>query len=61
MIEIQSVKKNLEDLTKKDVKDMSQEEIFFWGEQFAKKEKEEALRKLILEQLEIKEAKDIIE
>ena len=47
--------------TKEELNELSQAEIFFWAEQFGLKEKEEALRKLMLEQLEIKEAKGIIE
>lgn len=51
----------LEDLTVEYVKSLSQDEIFYWGEQFAKKEREDALRKLMLDQLELKEASEIIE
>jgi len=47
--------------TKEEINELSQAEIFFWAEQFGLKEKEEALRNLMLEQLEIKEAKDIIQ
>lgn len=35
----------------------TKEELFFWAEQFAKQEKAAAIRKIMLEQLEIKEAK----
>ena len=47
--------------TKEEINKLSQSEIFFWAEQFGLKEKEKALRKLMIEQLEIIEAKEIIE
>jgi len=47
---------NIYDLTKEQIEEMSQEEVFFWGEQFAKQEKSDAIRKLMLDQLEIREA-----
>ncbi len=47
--------------TKEELNELSQAEIFFWAEQFGLKEKEDALRKLMLEQIEIEESKEIIQ
>ena len=39
--------------TKEEINLMSQEELFFWAEQFAKEEKATAIRKLMIEQREV--------
>ncbi len=45
--------------TKEEINKLSQEELFFWAEQFAKEEKAVAIRKLMVEHMEIEEAKVI--
>ncbi len=45
----------VEDLTQEQIKEMSQEELFMWAGEFDKREKADHIRKLMLEQLEIKE------
>lgn len=49
-----------EDLTVEKVKEMSQEDLFYWGEQFAKIQQAKQIKKILIEYLEIKDAKKVI-
>ena len=48
----------IEDLTMKQVKEMSQDDLFFWGEIFAKEQQAKQIRKVLLNHLEVEGATD---
>lgn len=47
-----------EDLTKEQVEEMSDDEVNFWCQQFAKQEQTANLRKHMLNQIEIRDARE---
>lgn len=49
-----------EDLTVEKVKEMSQEDIFHWGEIFAKMQQAKQIKKILIEYIEIEDSKKVI-
>jgi len=50
-----------EDLTVQQVKEMSQEDLFVWGDRFAKREQAKQIRKILIDNIEIADSKKVIE
>jgi hypothetical protein len=49
-----------EDLTVEKVKKMKQEDIFHWGQEFAKMKQEEEIRRILIDYLETRDARQVI-
>lgn len=49
-----------EDLTVEKIKEMSQEDLFHWGEIFAKIQQAKQIRKILINYIEIKESGDVV-
>lgn len=48
------------EITAEQVKEMSQEELFLWGEKFAKERQAEEIQKILVGYLEAEEEKKVI-
>ena len=49
-----------EDLTVEKVKEMKEEDLFYWGERFAKIQQAKAIKKILIEYIEIEDSKKVI-
>jgi len=50
----------LEDLTVEKVKKMSQEDLFYWGEQLAKMKQAEQIKRFLIDYIEMKDIRKVI-